>query len=566
MNDREARPDGRTRELSLRAVGFGLLLGGLLSAGNVYSGTKVGILDPGMTMIVLLSFAVFVAVRRPLSPLEINIAQTAGGSAATMALTAGVIGPVPALAMGGQAPGPVWVALWGAALGVFGTVIAVPFRRQLIEDEPLPFPTGQAVGTLILDLTAAGSRVRGRVATLFVAMGIAVLFVLLRDLARLVPPELALPLVLGGIPAANLAIGVSLSPLVLGVGVLVGLRIALSILLGGVVAWCALAPGLHARGLIAGPDYISALNWLIWPGVSLMVAGSLTSLAFSAGDLWRAWRRRRADRAGRWLGRAAAGLFGVAIVVIGWAGFGVHPAIGVLALVIAAVFSIISMRATGETDQSPAGPLGGLAQGLVGITAPGSTLPTLFAGGVTNGAAAHSAGLLQAYKAGALVRATPVRVVTAHLLGVAVGGVTAVLAYELIERAYGIGSRALPSPIAMSWKVTADVVQGGLQHMPVGVPLAALVACAAGVLLAIAERSGAARFVPSAVALGVGFLVPLTAGAGIALGAVLFAVARLLAPGWSERQGQPLAAGLITGEAVTGVVIAGLLVSGLLGG
>jgi uncharacterized oligopeptide transporter (OPT) family protein len=341
-------------------------------------------------------------------------------------------------------------------------------------------------------------------------------------------------------------------------------RVALSFLAGGALAWGVLAPLLHSRGLIAGADYGSGLNWLVWPGATLMVASALTSLAFSAGDMWRAWTRRRAERGGRSWVRVVAALSGASIVAIGWAGFGVSPLIGVVALLLAAVFSIISLRATGETDQTPSGPLGGLAQGLVGVSAPGSTVPTLFAGGVTSGAATHSSSLMTAWKAAHILRASPGRMLAAQLAGVAVGAVTSVLAYVLLERAYGIGTRALPSPVAMSWKVTADVVQGGLRTMPAGVPLGVLFACIAGVVLAIAERGRAGKFVPSAVALGVGFIVPLSTGAAMAIAAVLFAAARRAAPAWSEQQGQPLAAGLIAGEALTGVVIAGLLVAGLL--
>src|SRR5262245_39430397 len=112
-------PETAPPELSARAIGFGLLVGAALAAGNVYTGMKLGILDGGTTVVVLLSFAVFSALRRPLSALEANIAQVAGSSAAIMALTAGVPGPIPAMAMGGQPPAAIWIALLGISLGVF---------------------------------------------------------------------------------------------------------------------------------------------------------------------------------------------------------------------------------------------------------------------------------------------------------------------------------------------------------------------------------------------------------------------------------------------------------------
>ncbi len=552
-------------ELTLRAVWSGLLFGGLIAAANVYSGIKLGIVDAGSATIVLVSCALFAALGRPLSRLEANVAQVAGSSAATMALTAGVIGPVPALAMAGQAPDPFWVALWGAALGAFGALLAIPFRRQLIEEEALPFPSGQATGELIQGLADTARSARGRVRTLFAALLFAALVLCLRDLWGVLPGLLTLPIVIGGIPAANLGIGVAVSPFTLGVGLLVGPRIGLSMLGGGVPAWGVLAPILHQSRIVDAGDYVSTLQWMVWPGAALLVASSFTSFALSGPSMWRGWRRRRSARAGdQWRGvRVGAALGGVAVIAVGWIGFGVNPLVGVVALLMAAVFAIIGLRATGETDQAPSGPLGALAQGVTAVIAPGSTLPTLFAGGVTNGATGHSSGMMAAWKTTRVVGGSPGKALAAQLFGIGVGTVTAVVAYVLLDNAYGIGSEALPSPPALSWKATADVVQSGIGGMGAGAPLAALIAAAAGVLLACLERASFARFVPSAVGLGVGVIVPVQISAGIALGALLFAAARHRAPGWSEQHGPPLAAGLITGEGLMALVIAGLLLAGV---
>ena len=556
---------GHEPELTLRAIWSGLLFGGLIAAANVYSGIKLGIVDAGSATIVLVACALFAALGRPLSRLEANVAQVAGSSAATMALTAGVIGPVPALAMAGHAPDPFWVALWGAALGAFGALLAIPFRRQLIEEEALPFPSGRATGELIQGLADATRSARGRVFTLFAALLFAALVLCLRDLWDVLPGMLTLPIVIGGIPAANLGIGLAVSPFTLGVGLLVGPRIGLSMLMGGVLAWGVLAPILHQKGIVDAGDYVSSLQWMVWPGAALLVASSFTSFALSGPSMWRGWRRRRAARAGdQWRGvRVGAALGGAAVVAVGWIGFGVNPLVGVVALLMAAVFAIIGLRATGETDQAPSGPLGALAQGVTAVIAPGGTLPTLFSGGVTSGATGHSSGMMAAWKTTRLVGGSPGKALAAQLLGIGVGTVSAVVAYVLLDNAYGIGSEALPSPPALSWKATADVVQSGIGGMGAGAPLAALVAAAAGVLLAWLERGQLARFIPSAVGLGVGVIVPVQVSAGIALGALLFAAARRRWPAWSEQHGPPLAAGLITGEGLMALVVAGLLLAGV---
>ncbi len=552
-------------ELTGRALGAGLVLGGLLAAANVYSGIKLGIIDNGMATIVLISCTVFAALRLPLSRLEANVAQVAGSSAAAMALTIGVIGPVPAMAMAGHHASPVWVALLGAALALFGTLVAIPFRRQLVEEEALPFPSGTAVGELILGLADATRSARSRVLVLLAAFLGAALIVGLRDMWHVLPGVLILPIVLGGIPAANLAIGLAISPLTAGVGILVGPRVGVSVLGGGVLAWAVLAPLLHRSGVVAAADYGSLLQWMVWPGAAVLVASSFTSFAFSGPSMWRGWKRRRAARLGdEWRGvRVGAALGGVAIVAVGWIGFGISPLVGLVALIMATVFAVIGMRATGETNEAPAGPLGALAQGVAGTVAPGSTLPPLYAGQVTSGATAHSSVMMLSWKATRLVGGSPGRALAAQLSGIAVGTVCAMVAYVLLDDAYDIGSAAFPSAPALSWKATAEVVQNGIGGMGAGAPLAAAIAAAVGVLLAWLERGKLGRLLPSAVGLGIGIIIPVLYSAGIALGALLFAVARRAAPDWSEQHGAPLAAGLITGEGLMALVFAGLLLAGV---
>ena len=553
-------------ELSVRAVAFGLVTGALLAAGNVYAGLKLGITDGGMTTVVLLSFATFAAAARPLGGRESNAAQVAGSSAAGMAVTAGLCGPIPALAMSGDAPAPVWVALWGVALAVLGTLLAVPFRRQLIEDEALPFPSGQAAGELIAGLAAGTGKGRSRVRVLFVAAGFAVGFTLVRDAWHLLPGDWMLPVMVAGVPAASLAVGVSLSPLVLGIGTLVGARIGLSLLAGGVVAWVGLAPVLAHRGLIASADYGAGIQWLLWPGAALMVASTLTALALSAGSLWRAWTSRRAERSGSAIMRVGVILCAVLVIAMGWAVFGVSPVVAALALVLAGVFSIVGLRAAGETDQAPCGPLGGLTQVIVGAAAPGGVVSPLFSGGVVNGAVSHSSSMMQSWKAGRILGNSPGRLLLAQLSGVGVGAAAATVAYLLLERAYGIGTGSLPAPAALSWKATADVVKGGISAMPPGAALAALVAAGAGVVLALGERGRIGRYLPSAVGLGIGFVVPVTISSAAALGALGFVLVRRIWPDWADRHGAALASGLISGEALTAVVLAGLVLAGVLSG
>jgi uncharacterized oligopeptide transporter (OPT) family protein len=532
------------RELSARALGLGAAAGAVIAAANVYAGLKLGYVDAGTTTIVLVAFAVF--GRRGMAPLEANAAQVVGSSAGAMAVTAGLIGPVPALALSGHPVAPAIVIAWSVVLAAFGTLLAVPFRDSLIVTRRLAFPTARAAGEVIQRLFVEGARPAGSVRWMIAGALVAAAITVGRDALHVVPAALLI--------AAPLSIGVAASPLLFGVGLLVGARIGLSVLLGAAIAWLGIAPALVERGL-AQASYASAVSWTLWPGAALMVTGSVMALVLGGGALIRALRGA---------GRARGGLavLGCALVLIAlaWRGFGIHPGFAALAVGLAAVCSVAAMHATGETDNTPAGPLGGLTQIVVGAVGPGGVGTPLAAGAIVNGAAVHAATMMNAYKAGEVVgNRAPARLVVAQLAGVVFGAVAAAVAYWLIREAYGLGTAAMPAPGATSWKATADAVAGGAAGMPAGAPIAAAIAAAVAIGLTVAERW--TRALPSAIAMGVGFLVPASIAAALAIGALAFAAIARGAPAWHARSGPPLAAGLIVGEAFAGVVIAAIVVA-----
>src|SRR4051812_17079237 len=124
-----------TRELTVRAVLTGAVIGVLLAAGNVYTGLKTGFIDSGALTATLVSFTVFASVRRfgarAFTRLENNVAQTVAASAAVMGFVHGLMGPIPALTMMGAAY-PAWALwAWGLGLGVMGVVVAAWARQRL---------------------------------------------------------------------------------------------------------------------------------------------------------------------------------------------------------------------------------------------------------------------------------------------------------------------------------------------------------------------------------------------------------------------------------------------------
>ncbi len=563
------------RELTLRAVVAGGAIGSVLAAGNVYMGLKTGWADYGNITAALVGFAVFRFARglgrTGYSALENNITQTVASSAAGMSFTAGLVSAFPALSMMGQSF-PSWaIGVWAVALGATGVLIALFLRDRLIVAEGLPFPSGIATAEVIAALHRAASSALRRAHALIGSAAAAMALVWFRDGKPAWVPQLTgAPLRIAGIAAESLGFGLNWSPLLLGTGLLIGERNGLSLLFGTVVAWGALAPFAIHSGFASSVEFSVLSGWLLWPGVALMASSALTSLVLQ----WKTFARGLRDlvelrslspgrpAVARYIWAAPLGL-ALLIVVVGWIAFNLNPLFTFMALLLSIVLASVCARATGETDIAPITQMGQLAQLSVGVTA-SSMAGNVLSGAVVSGASSHTAATLWSLKAGTLLGANLRSMIRAQLVGIVVGAVVVVPAYELITKAYRLGSASLPAPTAASWKGLAGLVHSGFQGLPTGALPTAIAAVVIGVALALLDGGARFRFLPSAVAMGVGFLAPASYGITIGLGSILLASAKRVNARWTQTYGDAIASGTIAGESLMGVLIAVLLSLGVL--
>ena len=545
----------------IRALAVGALLGVVFAGAAMYAGQKTGIIDGGNIPAAILAFGILSVVlgRRP-SADDGNIVQTVSSSAAMMAITGGLIGPVAALAIAGTPPSLPLVIVWGVALGVVGTLLAVPLRAAFITHGTLPFPSGAATAEVLEDIYDGAGSAESRVWMLAIGGALAFAFAFARGFSGWIPEMFVFPVAIGGIAAESIALGVGWSPLLGAIGYLAGARTAISLLAGSVLAWIVIAPQLVSAN-IATPDYFSLVNWLLWSGTGLMLGGTLAGVIGAWRDLRRSLREVSAAGLRMTRGHAVALVAGgAAVVAFGALAFDVHPVIPLLALALSALLCAAAARAMGETDNTPAGPLGGFAQLVVGAAAPGGITAPLSGGGVVNGTLMHSAMMLQNWKTGARVGTPPQTQLVAQLVGVIVGALACAGVYVLIETAYGLGTEAMPAPAGMSWKATADVVQHGISAMPAHAPLAAAIAFVLGFVLSLKPI---ARYAPSPVAMGMAFILPPYLSITIAIGGFAYWLAASQSKQRADHEGVAFASGMIGGEALAGLAIAALILAGL---
>jgi len=567
----------RRRELTVRAVVFGCVMGVLLSAGNIYMGLKTGFIDGGSITAALVGFAFFALIKR-LSPRtfgarENNIAQTTASSAAVMGFAIGLSSSMPALEMMGH-PFPGWaLVLWGIALGVLGIFVASTLREKLVRADRLPFPTGAATAEVIETIGAAHKTAMHRAIILIGTAAFAMAFTWFRDgRPTLIPQGWMVGAVVAGVTLSKITVGINWSPLMISTGMLIGERAAFSMLGGAVLGWIVLAPQIIHAGLVPAATYSDCNGWLIWPGVGMLLGGSLVPLALDWRVVVRSFRdlggfvpKAKDGAAGSapTTIRGAKTLLASAIVLVFALCIGVFH-IGFVASLVGLVSAVVLAnacgRTAGETDYAPTGAFGTITQlALAG----NGVVSSVVAGSVVAGASTQASQTLWAFKAGDRLGGSPRAQLTAQLIGAVVGSIAGVPTYFILVKAYGIATERLPAPSAVSWRATAEAIQHGIGALPKYSALAGMLGFGVGLLFAILSRTRLARFVPSAAAMGAAMIMPFSLSAAACLGGLVLVVAKRLRPN-SDPQLMSIAAGSIAGESLMGVIIAALITAGLL--
>ncbi|MBC8134087.1 MAG: OPT/YSL family transporter, partial [Deltaproteobacteria bacterium] len=532
------------RQLTVRALAVGLAIGAVLAAGNVYTGLKSSFIDGGAVTAALLSFTFFATFKRlarlPFSPFENNVAQTAAASAAVMGFVHGLMAPMPALTLMGHVT-PAWALwTWGISLALVGVVIGAVLRRKLIVEDALPFPTGTATAELIRAVHADQGTAARRTRFLLAAALTAAVVTWFRDgRPALIPQALYLPLTVGGMTAASLTLGVATSPLMAATGMFIGLRGALSLFAGSVLAWGVVAPIAVRSGWTKDGGYGTLTSWLVWPALGMMLAATVIPPLLS----WRAVSRmvintvrdghnliarkntgsglvghlpRRFGQLGHLqMGLVTVVLASGALAWTGWRAFGFSPYLTCAALVLSVVLSAVCARAAGETDIAPVGSVGTFTQIVFAGTGSGGSV---LAGAVVSGNASEVAQTMWAFKTGHNLRASVRAQIVAQVLGAIVGSLVVVPAYLLIVRAYPLGSERMPAVSAVSWKATAMALTGGLSGLPTYGLHAAGAAFGVGAALCILSRTRAGKYLPSAIAMGIAMITPVSLSAAALIG------------------------------------------------
>jgi uncharacterized oligopeptide transporter (OPT) family protein len=558
----ETRYRGNTMpEFTLKAIVAGALVGVLLMGSNVYVGLKTGFLAGGSILAAILSFIILRSLRTSFSVLENNISQTVASAAGTVGVV--VIVP-PALIMLGHEFSAYQIFFWLLSVSILGVLFAVPLRRQIIVVDKLPFPSGTACATTITAMHANNGDAVKQGKVLGLSGLLASIFIWFKDaIPQLIPATTFLPGKISGIGFNQLMVGVNWSPLFLGVGMLIGPRIGLSLFIGVVAAWGVLAPVLVTNGIIETVSYPALRGWIMWPAIGMMVAAGITTLLMRGRIIVQTLRSMRGASITSgggfelpfkiWL--AGVVFLTIIISIIMQIFFQISVWITLIAIPLAFILTSVAVRTYGETDVNPVAPMGWTAQITFGALAPGITFTNVIGGGTTAATSSSAGDMMGDLKTGYLLGATPRRQTYAQFIGVVIGTCVALPVFYLLTSVYTLGGAELPAPAGISWSGLASVLAEGFRALPPYSASGVYVGILSGVLLTVGENSKMKRVFPSPIGIGIAMILPAIISLAIVLGSIAAVIVKKAAPQWWENYSMSLASGLIAGEAVFALLI-----------
>jgi putative OPT family oligopeptide transporter len=615
----------KMKEFTLRALLIGAVMTGILGAANAYLGLKAGMTIAATYPAAVIGMALLRLMKGSL--LEENIARTVGSIGESVA--AGADFTIPAFVMAGLWTGLTTDKYWiSVALMIIGGTLGILFvtllRRVMVEDPDLPFPESVAAS----EIHKAGQQGSKAAKILFANMGFGGLVYLLgavnifsaSNTFRINIGALGKKLLLRTSTNPNVATAMTggatffnapdVSPAYLGVGYIIGPRLASLNFAGGLLAWGLLVPLLT---FVMGPSIQAAqpggqaVDWMLLAqaiyisvvrpiAVGGMLVGATYTLFKMRKQLGAGMARAISDLKKSAAAHAASSrtdrdlsskvIFGgvgavlLAMVVlyyffIGGAGNLTSSKIITGAVVAALVmivlgffFAAVSGNLVGMIGSSN-NPVSGLTlctlvvaallMVALGVSGTGGVAAVLGVAAVVCVSSAVAGEMLQDLKVGHILGGTPAKMQIGDLLGIVVASLVLFFPLAVLDKAYHFGSAELPAPQAGLMAMLAKGIVGGEMAWPL-----VIVGILMGLAMIMIE-------VKSVMLFAVGMYLPLGTTFAIFVGGVIRWFTDKLRDrrGLNDAQkarvdnaGVLTASGLIAGEALCGLVIAGLVGSG----
>jgi putative OPT family oligopeptide transporter len=486
-------------ELTVKSLIWGAIFGILFGMANAYLGLMAGLTISTAIPLAVITVAVarvFQRITGKTSILENNITKTAGSASSSLA--SGIIFTIPALYLWGLEPGLLKITLIALAGGLLGVLFMIPLRRFLIRNEhgTLPYPEGIGSAEVLVAADAGGSRARN----VFYGLGVGFLYTFIMDIIRLWPRDIWVK-----IPFIKKAtIGVNTRPALLGVGYILGFRIACIMVAGGLLSWLGIIPIIAYIGeKFTFPLYPETVKLIrdmtpdeIWTsyiryiGAGAVAAAGFITLIKSIPTMVASFKigikqirgrlesNQEFDRTDHDLSMRVV-FIGIATIVLILAiiptifdftdSFLIRLVAALCVALFALFFTTVSARIVGLVGVTSNPTSGMIIATLIctsliflglGYREIEGKVAALTVGAIVGCAASIAGDTSQDLKAGFLLGATPSKQQVAELIGVITTCFFVAGSVLILGKAYGFGSPELPAPQANMMKMVIDGVIG----------------------------------------------------------------------------------------------------------
>ena len=584
-------------ELTIKAVVLGAVMAIVLGAANAYVGMKAGLTVAATFPAAVVAMAALRIFRGTI--LEENLARTT--ASVGEALVAGAIFTIPAFLISGA-----WENLryWESTAimfigGVLGVLFVIVLRRTLVVEADLPFPESVAAAEIV----KAGQGGQTGAKYLFGAMGLAALWELFKNsegihlirdttsgIYRFGESQIELIGQRIGFTGGLRGETPAASPMLMGVGFIVGPKVAAILFSGAVIGWMVLVPlavflnpTLQASAAQGGLDNLFIDVWL--RQIRPMAVGTMIVAAF-----YTLWNLRKPLVSG--IGKAlsgirvggegatvertdvdldfkkvflAIGVMSVACFFLYWHfadSVGGALLLTAVLIVLGFLFSAVAGYLVGLIGSSN-NPISGLTLSallisavlmvLIGVTDTHGVAAVLGVAGVVCCAAGIAGDMMQDLKVGQILGGTPWKMQVGELIGVVVASLVLAFALMLMHKTYVIGSVNLPAPQAGLMAMMSQGIVGGDMAWPLVI---------VGMLFALGLILVGA---PSPMLIAVGMYLPFNSTSAIFVGgAMKWAFDKMLdrrkatteERTRAENTGILVSSGFIAGESLMAVTIA----------
>lgn len=582
-------------EVTWKAIILGIIISVLFGVANAYLGLKFGMTVSASIPAAVISMAVLRTLFKKVTVLENNIVQTVGSAGESLA--AGIIFTIPAffiwsaneeLAAAGyfhevSQMQIFWLSMLGGTLGI---LLMIPLRKYLVNQEhgKLAFPEGTACAEIIV----AGDEGGNKAKLVFAGIGFGALYKILMNMLKSWSESVNYDfkgVLKGG------TIGIDATPALLGVGYIIGPRIAALMMGGAVLGYLGISPllayiGDQIPGVIIAPgtlplnemDSGQLRNYYIkYLGVGAVALGGFVSLIKSFPIIISSFRkgfgqligkqsnsdvpRTDKDLSMKWV---LLGVLGVIIAIWILPGTELHFIGVILAVLFGFFFVVVAARIVGIVGSSSS-PVSGMTIATLlvtcllllyfGVSGVEGMITAMSVGTIVCIAVCMSGDIAQDLKTGFLLGATPIKQQLTEFIGLFFPAIAMGFTIYFLNESFGFveGATGRTPLLAPQANVMATVVQGVMNQ---NLPWAPILV--GGFIALSVELLGI-----SSLPFAIGLYLPLSLSSPIMAGGLISLLIKRISKKDDEKknteQGILFSSGLVAGDALIGVLVAFLI-------